>query len=118
MVFFGGGSPNIHTTLISNTFNDYLYCSFIKKKNYRLNYRKLSLNVVFLVGEGSPNIHTTLIRNGLFAKLYVALSSIFYRGRSFMVTMVAMVTRHVRHKVCPEAEETAEHSASITTDDN
>ena len=34
---------------------------------------------------------------------------------SFMVTIV---TRHVPCKVCPEAEETAEHSASITTDDN
>lgn len=37
-------------------------------------------------------------------------------GHSFMVAMVAMVTRHVLRKVRPEAEETAEHSASVTDD--
>jgi molybdopterin-binding protein len=39
-------------------------------------------------------------------------------GHSFMVTMVAMVTGNVLCEVHAEAEETAEHSASITSDSN
>jgi hypothetical protein len=91
-----------------------------------LSFKKLQTQLLKMsakhLGGGGGRYSYKSHRNWSVLQSFLAVCCVKFHfltcGHSFMVTTVAMVTRHVLRKVRPEAEETAEYSASITTDDN